>query len=74
MIRRSEMEMFVNMSSTGKFKPSISQYKENFFFVGSVPESLGYWDKNKIGQNIFRSNIYKSREEAQQALDAVFNT
>ena len=70
MVRRSEMEMFLNRSS-GNFKPAISQYKDNFFFVGSVPESLGYWAKNKIGQDIFKSNIYKSREEAQQALDSV---
>lgn len=70
MIRRSEMELFVNRSS-GNFKPSISEYKGNFFFVGSVPEELGYWDKNSIGQDIFRSNIYKSKEDAQKALEAI---
>ena len=69
-IRRSEMELFVNRSS-GNFKPAISEYKGRFFFVGSIPESLGTWGKNKIGQAIFNSNVYASREEAQSALDGV---
>lgn len=70
MIRRSEMEMFVNRSS-GNYKPAISEHNGRFFFVGSIPESLGKWGKNSIGQDIFNSNMYNSRQEAQQALDSV---
>ena len=70
-MRQSEMAMFVNMRETGKYKPAISEYKGSFFFVGSVPESLGYWDKNSIGQAVFRSNHYPTREAAQAALEAV---
>lgn len=70
-MRQSELVVFMNQNSTGRFKPAINEYKGRFFFVGNVPESLGTWGKNKIGQDIFNSNMYNSREEAQQALDSV---
>ena len=70
-MRQSELAVFMNQSSTGKFQPAISEYKGRFFFVGSIPESLGTWGTNKIGQAIFNSNHYDSREAAQAALDAV---
>jgi len=69
----NELAMFMNGTKNRVFKPAINEYKGRFSFVGSIPESLGYWDKNSIGQEIFRSNIYNSRQEAEEALAKVFN-
>lgn len=66
----TEFQMFIHATNGAKFKTTIIQYPtKKWSFVGDIPETLGYWSKNKIGQDIFCSNVYETREAAEKALN-----
>lgn len=69
----NEFQAFIDATNgTRKHKTSILKYPTGKYgFVGEIPESLGTWKENSIGQAIFCSNIYKTREEAELALSIV---
>ena len=69
----TEWQMFMEATNgTREHKTSIIKYPTGKFgFVGDVPDSLGTWGKNRLGQAIFNSNVYGTREEAENALGGV---
>lgn len=65
---KNEDKMF---SNNCKHKTTIIKYHTGKYgFVGSIPINLGYWKKNRLGQDIFVSKIYNTKEEAEKELSA----